>query len=217
MKNKSIAKGMTIALTLALAGSLAGCKKAEQQETKPAVEQAAPAQPAAPVQEAAPAAQSTGTSVAVFNFEEGTQKWYPKKGVKLSQTTIQPHQGKASLKVTGTAAKGEWDFAQSPKFNLVPGKHYKFSGWMKIDSINPADSKTYVWLRVSLLKDKQWLKNVISRNYNLKKKGEWQLLTAEFDAPEGATTGMFNVDKRPETKDITATICIDDIKIEQMN
>lgn len=194
---------------IALSGFNGGCKKAEQakEEPKSTAQQVAPTM-----------APAGGSALAEFTFEDGTQKWIGRKGVKFSQDTSQNHGGNAGLKIAGTSGKGEWDFAESPKFNLVPGKHYKFSGWMKVDSIKPADPKTYCWLKVGIYKDNQWKKNVISNNYDLTKKGEWQLLSAEFDAPaDNNLTGNFTIDKRPQDKDITATIFVDDIKIEQIN
>lgn len=202
-----------VALALVIPVTLIGCKKAEQakEETAPTQQAAAPAQPAA-------APQPAGNVVAEFNFEDGTQKWLGRKGTKLTQDTAQKQSGNAALKVAGTSAKAEWDFAESPKFNLVPGKHYKFSGWVKVDEFKSQAAKTNCWLKVGIYKDNQWIKNVVNNNYDLTRKGEWQQLSAEFDAPADSNlTANFTVDKRPQEKAVTATIYVDDVKIEQTN
>ena len=205
MMKKVLGLGLFAGLILALSVFGFGCKKAEQakEEAKPAAKVEAPAK---------------GVAVAEFTFEDGKQKWFPSKNVKIAQDKSKKHGGDASLKITSSSSANLWNYAESPKFDLVPGKHYKFSGWMLVESFKSPVDKPLFQLKVGIYKDGKWIKNQITKNYDLAKKGEWQQLTVEFDAPnESNLTGNMTVDKRPMEKNIEGTIYVDDLVLEKMN
>ncbi len=149
-----------------------------------------------------------------FGFEDGIQDWKAMGKAQLSQTTVKHKTGKASLEIKGIGQAGLWGFARSKQISVFPGKHYKLSGWMLIDSISDDTS----FFKCEYWSDGNWAKNIGGTQYDLKKKGEWQELTAVCDAPEGkSVTLSIAVDKRPMEKDVTATLYVDDVKIEKID
>lgn len=174
----------------------AGCKKEEQ---------ASPA----PAQSAAPA---TMAALVSYDFESGAAGWTgTDKTVKAESATDQKHGGNTGLKVSGTAGNGRWNFAASPKFALEPGKKYKLTGWMLVESW---DKGTFPPLfKCAVMQDNKWLSNAFSKKYDLKKMKEWQSLGTIFEVPAGATTGFIALEKGTQDP-LTATVYLDDIKIE---
>jgi hypothetical protein len=147
-----------------------------------------------------------------FDFEDGIQDWAAMGKVQLLQNTAKHKTGKASLEIKGIGQSGFWGFARSRQFNVFPGKHYKVSGWMLIDSISNDTS----FFKCEFWNDGKWAKNIGSSQYDLNKKKEWQELTAVCDAPEGKNVALsISVDKRPMEKDVSAVLYIDDIRIEK--
>lgn len=209
---KNHAACVAVALVLTVGGLFVGCSKNEEPKEvpKPAIQQAAPA--AATM---APAAGSA--NIMFFTFEDGVQKWSNRKGVALKQNTTESHGGKASLEISGTSGPKIWSFVGSPIFELESGKHYKFSGWMKIKSFDSSNKNQECFLKVDIFKDKKQIKNVSSKKYDLAQKGTWQLLTGEFKAPADSNLfGNFVIIKNPNEQSVTATIYLDDMKIEQI-
>lgn len=201
MMKKVSVLGLFVGLILALSVFGSGCKKAE--EVKPTAKVEAPAK---------------GVTVAEFTFEDGKQKWFPSKNVKIAQDKSKKHGGDASLKITSSSSANLWNYAEAPKFEVIAGKHYKFSGWMLVESFKSPVDKPLFQLKVGIYKDGKWIKNQLTKDYILAKKGEWQQLTVEFDAPnESKLTGNMTVDKRPMEKNVEATIYVDDLVLEKMN
>lgn len=163
----------------------------------------------APKESTVPSAPVSSIS---YNFEEGMDSWKEFGKVKISQSKDKQKDGKASMKISGTAQSGLWGFAGSKQMNVFPGKRYRFSGWMRIDSISANTS----FFKCELWNEGKWVKNIDSTVYDLKKKGEWQELTTVFDAPEGKNVTLsIAVEKRPMEKDVQAILYIDNIKIEK--
>jgi len=150
---------------------------------------------------------------AIFNFESGIKGWHALGKVQITQDKSKQAEGKASLKITGTGQGGQWSFAQSSQINIAPGKRYRLTGSMFIESISDDTS----FFKCECWQGYQWLKNFVSNVYNMNKKGRWQQLKTEFIAPEGKDiTVSFAVEKRPMEKDVQAIIYIDEIKFEIM-
>ena len=148
--------------------------------------------------------------VMVFNFENNIQGWHSSGGTHLALDKTKQYAGHTSLKITGTGQAGSWSFAQSGKIHLSPGKHYRLTGWMLIDSISSATS----FFKCEIWKGEQWLKNYVSNEYKIRNKGLWRELKADFIAPEGKNiTLSLAVEKRPFEKEVGAVIYIDEIKL----
>ena len=154
-----------------------------------------------------------GATSIEYNFEEGIKGWSAVGNASIAQDKIQYHEGKASLKITGVGKANLWSFAQSDKIPVSSGKRYRLAGWMLIDSISDQTS----WFKCEFYQDGGWFQNKESSLYDMKMKGQWQQLTAEFIVPEGKNvTADIAVEKRPMEKDVKATMYIDSIKLEMI-
>lgn len=144
------------------------------------------------------------------DFERGIRGWKKFGCMTVSHDMHTHHAGMASLKMEGTLPAGLWSFTESQKIRIRPGARYRFSGWMLVDSITENSSL----FKCALWGPQKWISNIDSTWYDMNRKGQWQQLTAEFDAPEETNLllSVF-VEKRPAEKDVTATIYIDDLKI----
>ena len=146
-----------------------------------------------------------------YNFEDGIKGWHALGSTSISQDKTQYHDGKASLKIEGVGQIKLYSFAQSGKMILSPGKTYRLTGWMLIDSISEQSS----FLKCELYQDDKWIENKDTNWYDLKRRGQWQKLSAEFVALKGKNaTADITVEKRPMEKDVRATIYIDSIALE---
>ena len=147
-----------------------------------------------------------------YDFERGIRGWKKVGCMTVSHDMHTHHAGLASLKIEGTLPAGHWSFTESKKIRIRPGARYRFSGWMLIDSISENSSL----FKCALWSPEKWIGNIDSTWYDMVKKGQWQQLTAEFEAPEETELLLsFFVEKRPAEKDVTATIYIDDLTIKQ--
>jgi len=145
-----------------------------------------------------------------YDFERGIRGWKEFGCMTVSHEMRIHHGGMASLKMEGSLPAGFWSFTESKKIHIRPGVHYIFSGWMRIDSISENSSL----FKCALWSPEKWIRNIDSTWYDMNRKGQWQQLTAEFEAPlEKELLLSFFVEKRPAEKDVTATIYIDDLNI----
>ena len=191
----------TALIAIVLASS--GCKKEEK----------APEAVTATTQTAAPAATAATAGATQFAFEDGIGGW---KGngsdVKVEPATDQKKSGSASLKISGTSQKPVWNFALSPAFNLEPGKKYKLTGSMFVDSWKSKDTKPFIKVGVNV--DGKWATNANSNSYDLKKTKEWQQLEATFQAPAGGKIEGYVALEKGTHEPISGTVYLDDIKVE---
>lgn len=146
-----------------------------------------------------------------YNFENGTADWKALGKVQIAQSNAKQHDGKSSMKISGVGQAGLWSFVQSGRISILPGKHYRFDGWMLVDSLGSGTTN----FKCEFWKDGTWIKNVESTKYDLNKLGQWQELTAEFDSPnEKGLTLSITVEKRPMEKDVETSIYVDSIKLQ---
>lgn len=154
-----------------------------------------------------------GVPVIVFDFEKGTEGWQPIGKTHVDMDKTKYSGGRASLKISGAEQAGNWSFAQSERIHILPGKHYRFKGSILIESISNDTS----FFKCEFWQGERWLKNYVSNEYNIIKKGQWRELKSEFTAPEGDDiTLRVAVEKRPFEKEVEAVIYIDDIKLEMI-
>lgn len=197
MFRSSLIPRLMVFIVVAFSLAVSGCKKEEKAATTPAQTSAAPA------------AQGGATS---YSFEDGVGGWGPRGSVKLEQATDKKHGGNASLKVSGTADKGIWNLAGSPSVILKPGNKYKLTGWMLVDSWDKKSNAPL--LKCGISQDGAWKANEFTSPYDLKKSKEWQEVSGTFVAPQGGNiTGVISLEKGTQDP-ITATVYLDDIKLE---
>jgi hypothetical protein len=208
MSRKYVMSTLMATALIATALSVVGCKKGEK------AEEAAPApaqQTAAPAQQAAPPAARPGTTG--YDFESGVSGWTGTDAtVKVEQSSEKKHSGNSSLKVSGTSSEKQYNFVISPKFALEPGKSYKLSAWILIDSID--DAKLPPLVKTATYKDGKWVANTFSKNYNLKRTGQWQELTVSFEAPQGKNVSALVSLEKGANKANGGTIYLDNVVVE---
>lgn len=203
MSQRKYLTGLMAATLLAVALVGAGCKKEEK------AQEAAPA----PAQQAAAPAPSA-SDVVSNDFESGTAGWNQSAtGISIKAANDQKHGGNASLRLNGTAGSGVWNFAASPQFNLEPGKQYQLTGWVYVQKWDK--TATPPLLKCGINQNGKWT-NMFTNKYNLKKMNEWQMVSKKFTAPaDGATSAVVSLEKGTQDP-ITATVYLDDVKIERV-
>lgn len=145
-------------------------------------------------------------------FEDGTGNWSAARGMTVV-SDARARRGKASLLVSGTQGRG-WGYASfRVPTPLVPGGKYRLSAWMLVQEIEPGGSAPYLKIGVNDLEGK-WLTNYNSGRYDLAKLGTWQRLEAVAEIPVGAGTGDLAIEKGAHSIPITASIRLDDVKLE---
>ena len=152
-----------------------------------------------------------------FTFEDGMQGWSPISNVKVLHETDVVHSGKYALQVKGDSPIGVWAVATSKHVQLKNNTPYRFSGWIKVDSISSADASPKIYLKVGMYLDHKWYRNFYSKEYDLGHLGSWEYVSADFRSPEeGSVDFNVNVDKRTSTKDVYLISYIDDLRIETL-
>jgi len=145
-----------------------------------------------------------------FTFVEIKNGWHPYGMVEISSSQERTFGG-GSVKVTGAGRPGDQSFAVSDTFEIFPGKHYRVTGSMRIDSISENTS----YFKCNLYQRGRWLRKIESSRYDLSRKGQWQELTAEFVSPKGKAAAVrVAIGKRPIAKEVRATIYVNGVKLE---
>ena len=163
-----------------------------------------------------PKGKAVGETVSTkeYNFENGTADWKPIEKMKISEDKAKKHEEKASMKITGIGQAGQWSFTRSEKISIYPGKRYRLTGWMLIDSMSDEGTSSF---KCEFWQPDKWVQNVETNKYDINKKGQWQELTAEFTSPD--VNGLLlslAIEKRPMEKNLVATLYVNNIKLEMI-
>ena len=136
-----------------------------------------------------------------------TQSWTALPGMTLSVSDITGRS--KALHIKGLQASA-WNYAQSPSFALQPGRIYRLTAWIMVDSINPANRMPYLKLEYAGISGRssttvydQWYMG-------------WQQLVLEFTCPAGVTGGNLAVEKGVNTQ-VYADIYLDDVLLTEQN
>ena len=152
--------------------------------------------------------------IQAYDFENGPADWRSVYDtIHINVSPEKKHEGSASLKVEGTSPEEFWNFAASDPFPLDPGKKYRFSGWMLLETLDKNDYPPL--LKCEILQGEEWLANANTNKYDLSKKGEWQEFSVVFTTPTVTDiTGRFSVEKGTNERAVETTLYIDDVKLE---
>lgn len=160
---------------------------------------------------------SADQNVVELTFEDVMQKWVPREDVILSTEIEVTRSERSSMRISGVSREGEWDFAESRRFSIAPGKRYKFGGWMLVQEYHSPSPDISFWIKLGIYREDAWHKNILSSSYDLKKLGEWQYLSAEFTAPDSKDIlANVTIDKRPNDAEVSSVIYINSIKLERV-
>jgi len=143
-------------------------------------------------------------------FETGSL-WSASEGMKVTVDDKMAHSGKYSMLISGTQ-QGSWGYAAHGVKPVLPGSRYKLSCWMLVESIEPR-LKPDVKIGLEDAEGK-WINNKHTNPYDLSKPGTWQHLEVNFETTLETASGHLSVEKKRREAKITATIYIDDVKLE---
>ena len=148
-------------------------------------------------------------------YEEGFESgnlWEASPGIKTSADKTLIHNGNYSLLINGNQ-QGSWNYAShNLKQSILPGSKYKLSCWLLVESIDP---KIEPYLKIGLADSQgKWIENHNTNYYDLSKLGTWQYLETILETTVETVEGHLAVEKGSLETQITATIRIDDVKLE---
>jgi len=148
-------------------------------------------------------------------YEEGFESgnlWSASSGMKVSADKTLAHSGDYSMHITGTQ-QGSWNFASHDLgLSILSGSKYRLSCWMQVESINP-EIEPYLKIGLTNVKG-EWLENQNTNYYDLSKLGTWQYMEIVFETSAETFGGHLAVEKGSLESQITATIRLDDVKLE---
>ena len=148
-------------------------------------------------------------------YEEGFESgnlWNASSGMKVSADKTLAHSGDYIMLITGTQ-QGSWNYASHDLgLSILSGSKYRLSCWMQVESINP---EIEPYLKIGLTNAKgEWLENQNTNYYDFSKLGTWQYMEIVFETSAETFGGHLAVEKGSLESQITATIRIDDVKLE---
>lgn len=120
----------------------------------------------------------------------------------------------SSILISGKSGKGQWSYAVSSHFFLVPERKYRMTGLMRVRFINNPAHPPH--LRVALFQNSVWIgPNFTTKPYDLAKLNEWQQLSVEFLVPQGLTyTGNISVEKGTKKTVLDSIVELKNLRIE---
>jgi hypothetical protein len=161
------------------------------------------------------AEKGDSTTAAVYEegFEAGAAGWNAASGMTCRQDA-DAHTGQGSLLLTGTQAGNAWNYgAVSLKTPILPASRYRISCWMKVDSLSTVKKPPYLKIGLADAAGK-WITNVSTNTYDPAKLGSWQLLEGYAETTPETAGGQLSIEKGTLEATVTATIRIDDVKVE---
>ena len=206
---KTLSLGLRLMMAAIVAVLLSGCQKETTFETVDDLdtdENAAVSGPSVPAKGFRP--------VLGWDFEKDAADWRPTAAsVRLSVSTATRHDGAAALQVEGTSPTKAWGFLSGPAFDLQPRTRYRLSAWENVQRWSAADLPPFIKCQVD--RRGAFVENYLSAKYDLARKGEWQLLAAEFTT-DGSTglTGLFSLEKGADNRAVDAVVFLDNVSVE---
>ncbi len=146
------------------------------------------------------------------DFESGESAWSTSEGMS-AKIDADAHAGKHALLVGGAEAGKSWNYAARRGLPLLPASRYRFSCWMKVDSISDPTLPPYVKVGVNDAANK-WLTNCNSSKYDVTRLGTWQALSGIVETGATAATGSFAIEKGVLEAKVEAVIHLDDVELE---
>jgi len=153
----------------------------------------------------------------VWDFEQGSQGWKPRAStihlerVPVSNPVPGSHYG---LKIAGRIAGG-WNYALSDTRPMEGGKLYRLSAWLRVVRVGPETPMPYFKCEF-VGADRAGFGRVNTEPYDPRRMGQWQQLTAEFQAPQGTRFCWVALEKGGKgTMEIEAYV--DEVRIEPIS
>jgi hypothetical protein len=118
-----------------------------------------------------------------------------------------------SLLLAGTQPGTAWNYgAVTLPVPVLPGSRYRLSCWMHVEKI---DGKRAPYLKIGLSDaEGKWIDNHSTGHYDIGKPGTWQYLEGYAETTPETAGGHLAIEKGEQAATITATIRVDDVKLE---
>ena len=161
------------------------------------------------------AAAQTGAAADIYaeGFENGAGGWRAAPGMTVRPDT-DSHTGRSALLIQGTQPGTAWNYADvSLREPVLPASRYRISCWMKVDALAPAANAPYLKIGLNDASG-QWLTNYATNTYDTGKLGTWQHLEGDAETPYDTAAGILSVEKGTLESHVTATIHVDDVRLE---
>jgi hypothetical protein len=154
----------------------------------------------------------------VWDFENGLQGWKPRAATVTVERVTESGataDSRACLRVHGRMEQ-DWNYAVSDSVPLRAGQLYRLSAWLKVVSIGAATPMPFLKCEFVATDRRREMGRARTDSYDVANRGQWQHLTAEFQAPAGAVSGWLALEKG--TSDPTQIdACLDDVILEPID
>lgn len=166
---------------------------------------------------ALPCGAAAADEVREFRFEQASDTWKPRAGsISVTREEAPGHapESRAHLRVQGKIEIG-WNYAASDHFPLQAGKLYRLTAWVRVDRLGTGTPAPYLKCEFIGAERRRSLGQVHTERYDSVRTGQWQMLSAEFQSPDGTGAGWLALEKGTDgPAEIDA--CLDDIRIESI-
>ncbi|HQX50075.1 MAG TPA: hypothetical protein PLR25_09215, partial [Planctomycetaceae bacterium] len=151
------------------------------------------------------------------DFEQNTDGWVARPGLKLAHNTEIRHSGAGAAKISGRSDKqNEYivtHYTTGPPWEILtlqPGKRMRLLLWLRIDQISEgAPAPTAHLATRSKGRTRQ---SFSTAPYDLQRLGEWQLLQTEFTVPDETDAAYIAVATRTR-ETVETTLYLDDVNL----
>jgi hypothetical protein len=146
-------------------------------------------------------------------FEAGVGGWTATAGMSASRAG-EAHSGEGCLLLAGSQPGGAWNYASAAlRQPILPLSRYRLSVWMRVDETDAPQHPPYVKLGLHA-PDGKWLANAATNRYDLGRRGAWQRLEGYIETTADTASGQLAVEKGALEIKVSASIRLDDIKLE---
>lgn len=147
----------------------------------------------------------------LYDFESTVDGWHEMGGVHLSNDRNTHRSGVGSMRIDGVSRSGVWSYAISEKHSLSSGIPYRLTAWILVNKTKGG----VPLLKCDIFERGTWMRNRLSRPYDLKKNMQWQKLEVEFSTTEHVpTTIAIAIEKRPADFTFESILYVDDVRVE---
>ena len=153
------------------------------------------------------------TTVATIDFEspEDFRRVGVPKGITKQLVPDKGLDGSHALHISGSC-ENTWSYALLRRLPLIPGARYRLEGWLNVTTCQGAAKPPYFKVGLNDATGK-CLYNANTQRYDMRRAGQWQKLSVDFDVPATATTGDIAIERGQKTGRITVDMLVDRVSL----
>ena len=140
---------------------------------------------------------SAGVVVPAFGADDGGFAWQPRdKAVAVTRVETAGPDGKStvSVRIRGRMEHG-WNYASTRPLALAPGKLYRLSAWLRVESLDPGSPAPYFKCEFTAAAAHRTLGQAHTDRYDTSRFGTCQRVVGEFRSPEKSQNAWLAVEK----------------------